>query len=529
MLVLAFQSGNDSLASMWLKSTRVKNIKGFIDSGTIEFSRGINVLVGANNSGKSTILRSIQLLQPIDSASILQRYFEQNVRRASSSAEVLLELSDPNHKQLQISANYDLRNWLPMLQFTKTNEAPQSLLRDPTGNFKVCTFPICQQREPNNFIYPYFSRRKPTEFTGQSNEINAQTVEEITRHLVSKVDRLSDPEHPSHTAFRDACNKTLGFNISCIQSGDGKQVGLRLADGTLLAVNSMGEGTLNILVMLVHLSYASGKLFLIEEIENDLHPRALKALMEYLIERSEFNQFIVSTHSNIVTKCLSSAPNANLISIRVGLDAETKIPTSSCEMIGDDPKRRIELLEDLGYEPSDFYLWKAYLLLEESTAERLIKDFIIPHMVPALDGNLKTVAASGIADVEARFVDFHRLFTFIHTCPQYAQRAWVAVDGGQKGKEVISKLQVKYKSWPAEHFRSFGKNDFEYYYPPRFHTEVTNALGLPNGLERQRAKNELVQQILRWTRSDPETAKKEFKSSAAEILEFLQEIAAKLN
>jgi len=62
----------------------------------------------------------------------------------------------------------------------------------------------------------------------------------------------------------------------------------------------MGEGLANIVALLSELAVNSGKLFLIEMPENDLHPQALKALLDLILESSKRNQFIISTHSNIV-------------------------------------------------------------------------------------------------------------------------------------------------------------------------------------------------------------------------------------
>lgn len=52
---------------MWISKLLLRNYKGFKDSGLIEFCKGINVLVGANNAGKSTILKSIYMLQKMNS------------------------------------------------------------------------------------------------------------------------------------------------------------------------------------------------------------------------------------------------------------------------------------------------------------------------------------------------------------------------------------------------------------------------------------------------------------------------------
>jgi len=48
---------------MKIQSVAIENIRGFSPSGSLVLSRGINLLVGQNNSGKSTIINAILQLQ----------------------------------------------------------------------------------------------------------------------------------------------------------------------------------------------------------------------------------------------------------------------------------------------------------------------------------------------------------------------------------------------------------------------------------------------------------------------------------
>jgi hypothetical protein len=512
---------------MWLKNVQLKNIKSFADSGVIEFSPGINLLVGPNNAGKSIIIRAISLLQPLPNHPDANAFLAQSLRHGTTNCEVTLELKDPNKQQLKLPDKWDISNWPPRLRFARSPQASAELLIfAPNGNFQPCPNPICYQKQPENFLYSYFSRRKPAALHEGINLANAQTIEEALQHLPSKVDNLSTSRHGS--TFNEACQKTLGFTVSCIQSPGGKQLGLMLSDDTIIPVTTMGEGTINILAFLVHLCSASGKLFLIEEIENDLHPTALKHLLDFIITKSKSNQFVISTHSNIVARYLGTAPNSKLFSVQMELEQDTKIPTSVCEPVGEDPEHRIRLLESLGYEPYDYYLWKGYLILEESTAERLIRDFFVPFLVPNLQGKLRTIAAQGVDDVEARLSDLLRLLVFIHTAPQYKERAWVAVDGGEEGKRLVSGLKAKFRSWPPEHFRCFTAENFEKYYPQEFQEKASDILTMPHGPKKQEEKGKLAEEVLRWALSDTVTAQAQFAVCAKEILNFLNEIAAKL-
>src|SRR6266849_1021535 len=266
---------------MWVKSAQLQNIKGFVDSGVIEFSKGINVLVGPNNAGKSTVVKSVSLLQPIEGDSgYLFSFFQKNVRTGAGTGEVRLKVAEPSQKQLKApTPNVDFRNWEPEFQFSrKEGSNPLATMLDPAGNSKAFQ-EACHQREPDNFIYPYFSRRKPSSLQQQISPKNARTIEEVFTNLPSKIDRLLNPDDNHFEAFRKVCQTTLGLRISSVQYGEGKQAGLISGDGALIPIDTMGEGTLNILSVLAHLCAASGNLFLVEELENDIHPKALKPLL----------------------------------------------------------------------------------------------------------------------------------------------------------------------------------------------------------------------------------------------------------
>jgi hypothetical protein len=286
----------------------------------------------------------------------------------------------------------------------------------------------------------------------------------------------------------------------------------------------MGEGVANLLGLIVDLCMAENKLFLIEEPENDIHPKALKKLLNLIAEKSANNQFIITTHSNIVAKYLGALTDSKLFS--VSMDFEIRIPTSHIEEIPNTPEARRNVLEDLGYDLFDFDLWSAWLILEESSAESIIKEFLIPWFAPDLQSKIRTFSARTLDEVESKFEDFNNLFVFLHLQPAYKNLAWVIVDGGEKEAGIIEKLKKTYtrSGWNANNFLQFSEHDFERYYPTKFKEEIDNVLKQPSGKHKQKDKTAILEQVKTWCKENPEEAKLGFQESASEVIEILQKI-----
>ncbi len=385
---------------------------------------------------------------------------------------------------------------------------------------------LISNEEPKNFIYPYFSKRKAVNFTQTIKASHATVVEENLQNLYSKIDRIASPDYPAYQEYVKSCKDILGFTISCALSTNGKEGGLIVNTNEHISIDEMGEGTTNILGLIVDLCVAEDKLFLIEELENDIHPKALKGLLNLIIKKSESNQFIVSTHSNIVTKYLGAPESSRIFSLEMEL--KNRIPKTSIKRVNDTPEARIKVLEDLGYELYDFELWQAYLILEESSAERIIRDYLIPTFVPNLKNKLKTIAAQGVNDLSPRFHDFLRLFVFIHTSSAYENRAWIIADGDKPGISAIKELRNKFKSWDESHFSTFTKPNFEDYYPKSWQAKAKKALKTTQKKAKFKAKGQLVKDLIDWTTNNKVEARKEFAISAKEIIQILKKLDTKI-
>lgn len=521
---------------MWISQLSLENIKGFVeDSNVIVPSPNINVIVGQNNSGKSTILNSIYLLQDIYSLTL------NDLRKNKESGTVFITLENvPNNFNGSKSFpkefhpyvffrfekyNSEVFGFIPSLKITHPSREP---IRDYHSRF----FPL-DSNEPNNLIYSHLSKRKVNygDETVKSEYKNKVTGD--YRYLNSKIDGLCSSSLPNGEEFRKICKDVLNFPISTVTTNNnngGKEPVLELSPTSNIPINKMGEGVTSLLGLFVDLCVAENKIFLIEEPENDIHPKALKALLELIIKKSENNQFFISTHSNIVTKYLGSREGAKVFKVSMSFD-EKRLPISEVEEVENDPIARLRLLEELGYEPFDFGQWKAWLILEESSAEVIIRDFLIPTFVPELKDKLRTYSAGSRDEVAPKFNDFKNLFVFVHLEQMYKNRAWVLIDGGETEKQIINDMQKTFSKsgWNKENFQQLNHHDFEKYYPETFADEVIRVLKLTDKKAKRTEKRKIIEKVKQWIKDNPEQAKKEFAESAKEIISILKEIAKQIN
>ena len=476
----------------------------------------ISIFIGANNAGKSTILRALYAIQQASEIGA------GDVRVGGTTAEIKIGLTDLSTTKIwshhspgafQVTLNTpNRRNCSFTYYFTDVTGTPQAIQ-------------VLPSIDPDHFVVPYLSKRKTATYHEDVRSQHALQVIPSMQFLAAKLSRISNPSFPGHEKYRDTCIAILGFMVTAIPSEGGQRPGIYLPNRETLPIDQMGEGVANIVMLLADLALSEGKLFLIEEPENDLHPKALKALLELITASSTTNQFAISTHSNIVLRHLGSVPDSKvyeITSVAGQIPVEAKI-----RLVEPTAQARLEVLRDLGYSFSDFELWDGWLFLEEASAERIVRDYLIPWFVPTLS-RVRTLAAGGASKVEPAFEDFYRLVLFTHLERAYTNSAWVRVDGDVTGHEVIKKLQERFPTWDQDRFDCFEKPQFEHYYPMEFTDRIQNTLAILDKQLLRNSKFQLLEDVRSWLDEDPGRGREALQISAHKIIEDLKNIAKQL-
>ncbi|NEB41479.1 AAA family ATPase [Streptomyces sp. SID14515] len=498
---------------MIFTSIEVSNFRSIAESGTLPLGP-ITLIIGRNNTGKSSLLHAIYLLQEGS------QFRESDIRVGEESSRILLsyqgDIPLPVLRNTQSPGGVAEKH----IQLTLTNSGSQLNAAQDGGGYIIGLAP---GKVPDNVIYPVFAGRVQRASAGQVDRQSMLAVWPHDGNIVARVASLATAQFAEAVQFRQLCRDVLGFEISVIPGDHGQHLGMQVDRFSSINIDSMGTGVAAVLNLIVSLCGARGKLFLIEELENDLHPYALKALLDAILAASEFNQFIISTHSSIVLAKLGSLET----SVVLHTSTDEQIPPSTSYEVVSTPSRRVDVLQELGYEISDLHLSDGWMIFEESSAERLVRQYLIPWFASGLRG-IRTVAAGGTSRVEPIFTDFVEMLLFAHLEPMYKGRAWVVVDGDDSGVEVISKLSQKFQDWPSSRFNSWESERFEDYYPEVFQDKVQEVFSIEGKADLRRAKKELLDEVLDWIEADEVVARAEFEKSAGEVIAYLCSVETEL-
>lgn len=515
---------------MRVRRLEVTNWKSFASTGPIELDQ-INVLVGHNNHGKSALIQAVHLMQ----AGAELDFKDKRIGAPFICVECDLEAVNFNRHFRPVSPedsddmpDATTARWSRRLGLSgdrRSLDMAMPLLQWGDNQSKS-VLPISND-EPANFIYPYLAQRKVSGYDYAVDRSKANAVLGTLQNMAARITKLLSVGDTRNNEYSELCDRILGFRVNALPSEHGLMPGIMVGKHDSIYITDMGEGVPNIVGLIINLCMAQDNLLLIEELENDIHPKGLKALLDVIVEKSANNQFIVSTHSNVVVRHLGSAPRNQLFVVRMSI-LDEGLPTSTVESVDPTPTDRISVLRELGYELYDFDLWDGWLILEESTAERVIRDFLIPKFAPKLS-RVRTVAAGGTSKAEPTFEDFRRLFVFAHLEETYRGRAWVVLDGDKSGRDAVGRLRNKYQTdWLADHFKNWSEATFEDYYPERFRKEVQSVREMSHGQAKQDAKKALVESVIRWCDEEPNAAQTAFAESAGEVIDLLMGIERQL-
>ena len=411
---------------MLLKSIEIQNFRG-VDTLTIPLDK-VTVLIGENNTGKSTILSALKIAlsrglasrrdcsfsdydfhlrdeqatpQNADPISLVLHFAEESENEWPEAViQYLQEIISPdpttglNHIWLQATGRFDATsgNYVTECAFLNADRTEKNCKSSQCHNNLTKYLPVFFLSSIRDAANEF--GRKGQFWSGflksiQMSEEDQQHVEAALREVNDRVIRanaglqtvVEQLEKASElVAIADEAPVVLEAVPTKAFDLTGRiQVSLKSKSGVKLPLSLHGEGTRSISVLMLFRAFVatllrevyapeSSPLLLLEEPESHLHPSAIRSLGKFICESP--NQIVVTSHSgDLIAKVPLGA-----IRRCYKIGGETKIGSIEVSKFDDEELRAIEysLREDRGR-----YLFsRCWLLVEGETDFHVFKQLM---------------------------------------------------------------------------------------------------------------------------------------------------------
>ena len=398
-----------------IKSLKIKNFK-HIGNSYVGFDRikNLNILVGQNNIGKSTLLQSIEILMSGDAIfegiteetrinfgfsldeDSIRSHFHENSYGGSI---------DGNHWKFgknyigkSISYEFQPRRMLGKEQialFSISDIMPEELNR----NKRIEKFIDLADR----FLSYNFRRLKVVKLSADRNllpEIQSRNIDVLedgtgaTNLLRQYLNVLNLPNDVVENDILNALNRIMKpenhfKRIMCQEIGtndydDPKWEILLVTENGKIPISSSGSGLKTVLLVLIKLfletrgisgynleQSVSDFIFIFEELENNLHPAIQRNLFDFLYQWSIENDTLIflTTHSTVPINMFSGKANVTLTHIKK--ENQTVVTNSALSFI-----ENSDILVNLGVRASDILQSNAVIWVEGPSDRSYINRWI---------------------------------------------------------------------------------------------------------------------------------------------------------
>jgi predicted ATPase len=328
-----------------LKAIKLKNLLSFGENTEITFNKGLNVLIGANGSGKSNLIEAISLLQAMPRDKKLGKVIsdgggiEEWLWKGEKNpvAKIEITISDFNSRLIRHYLEFQAIYFHTEILNEKIEYEENQI--DGTYIYKPAFIQVNFDEIINQSILsqPYnHDDREITYLKNSYQRIRLYREWQFGKNNLSRSPQRADL--PNDFLEEDASNLGLILNsfrrnsevkrkllealklfndniedFDVIVQGGYIQVFFE-ENGFTIPATRLSDGTLRYLCLLAILLHPNPPpLICIEEPELGLHPDILPTLCDLLKEAAQKTQIIITTHSADLIDDLSDMPEAVLV------------------------------------------------------------------------------------------------------------------------------------------------------------------------------------------------------------------------
>ncbi len=306
-----------------ITSVSIENFRG-VREGTIEGLAPISVLVGPNNTGKSTVLEAIMALGGAADASDLARIL---LRRGGPAHDALARIVSAGAKEASIKGVVDeggrSKNWrvvvdLPQsLLLARIDDARMQGLKEPLIPFRASTTHGAFSFETVSYIDPKGQRSRPYKESGQAIEgqppwrfvdVEAVRGDGALEDAYTRIDEA----RRLPIVLKALARSLPGLkDLRILKVGQDFVLHTFFESGAPVPAYVAGDGFKRFLEVAAATVSAPRGVVLLEEPESFQHPRYLHELaMLFHLAAHDGTQIILSTHSLELIDLLVRAPEA---------------------------------------------------------------------------------------------------------------------------------------------------------------------------------------------------------------------------
>ncbi len=305
-----------------LNSFKIKNFKKFTELDLQNFSR-INVFVGNNNSGKSTILETIELVSSNDFYTPLQRSLriinidgyrrmtrsmmpirqrfdivgnvEDFLFNQTSNKQATFAISGANiSSDTVVSIGVDSKISMEQFELIQKNDFHEQNLIKQSINYKITV---------NGSL-----KSESSIIVDSDNGLMSTKIRQMVKLYNVEYFQTKDLNIIGEMYSNLVKNKQKELLIDCLKDFDEKISNIELLNGEfsvdigkdiLLPINYLGAGIVSIVYLMIYILNIANGVLLIDELENGIYYKKFETLIKTIDKLSkDLNvQLFITTHS----------------------------------------------------------------------------------------------------------------------------------------------------------------------------------------------------------------------------------------